>query len=500
MTNWPRWQVSLTCLMLGWCISGFAQTISVSGKVWVEPANGQEAVTPLAGVGLSNGLEVVKTDADGQYAMDIAEGQYLFVITPSHFNVRTNEFHLPQFYFSYEELLKNRKANFMLEPTDTTVAFKVAMLGDLQMRNEEEVNYTNRLLTPELYLRKDIDLAIMLGDIADDSLGILRQTRQITKHFPMMTYGVFGNHDRDLADNFTQSYQEVFGPDYYAFNKGKVHFIVMNDVVPNAEGGYRGGISQEQLSFIANDLKYVPQDYLIVFCQHIPIYTLHNRQALFELLEGRKHLLAVSGHRHVLEQEFIQTTADQKIHEVVAGAVCGLWWDGERDWKGIPTATMGFGAPKGYYVFSFESNEYQMNYKAFELPAKKQMNIWTWYPDRGDVGSSLPHGFEGNEIVANVFAGSERTEVLFRVDDNEWQPMKKVNIPDPFVSRIIALEQLGIYPTQGQIPSGLKVEDSKHIWLGYYDPNLSQGSHRVEVKARDAYGLDAFEVSFFMVR
>lgn len=498
---------------------GYGQSTQITGFIYSdvnENGSYDASETPLEGILVSNGKDIVASGVKGGYEIKATHGQTIFVIKPAGFALPTDEYGIPKAYFHYypRGTISTQypglsttndvpsRVDFGLLPSTEPDTFKVAMLGDLQMRIQEEINYTNRLLTPELYVRDDLSMAILLGDIADDELDILNGTLQITKHFKMVSYPVFGNHDRNLEQpwqhNFTSTFKSVFGPDYYAANYGKVHFIMLNDVLPNANG-YSGEITQDQLTFIKNDLKHVPKDHLVVFTQHIPLYTLKNKEALLELIADRDHVLAVSGHRHILEQEFIPYAKDKELHEVVAGAVCGLWWDGERDWKGIPVAVMGGGAPKGYYVFTFTGNQYQMTYKALELPPEKQVNIWAWQPDRGDPGMQLPAGFQGNEILANVFAGSVKTTVSMRIDDGDWQPMKKVAVQDPYIARILFYEKEGIYPTAGQIKSGLKKEPSGHIWLGYYPGNLEKGSHKVEVKATDPYGLNAYEVSFFIL-
>ncbi|WP_185154465.1 calcineurin-like phosphoesterase family protein [Fulvivirga sp. M361] len=496
-----------------------SQTTSITGTIYLDINKNNTYDTgeePLQDVLVSNGRDIVISTAEGRYTIEVNHGQTIFVIKPSGFSLPLDEFGIPNAYFHYypdkmvpaeypglsitHEVPKN--VNFGLKKSPESDTFKVAMLGDLQMRNQEEINYANRLLTPELYKRDDLSMAVLLGDIADDNLNILNGMRQITKHFKMASYPVFGNHDRNLEKpwryNFTSTFKKIFGPDYYSANYGKVHFIMLNDILPT-EKGYTGGITEDQLTFIENDLKHVPEDYLIVFNQHIPIYSLDNRKDLLELIKNREHVLAVSGHRHILEQEFIPYADGKELHEVVAGAVCGLWWDGERDWKGIPVAVMGGGAPKGYYVFTFTGNQYQMAYKALELPPEKQINLWTWQPDRGDPGMQLPNGFKGNEVLANVFAGSVRTEVSMCVDDGKWVPMQKADLQDPYIARILYYEKKGTYPTPGQIRSGLRKEPSRHLWIGSYPEGLSSGSHKVEIMAKDPYGLNAYEVSFFIL-
>lgn len=497
-----------------------AQYTTITGKVYVdENKNVQLDKTEigLPNVLVSNGVDVVVTNEEGLYEIEVREGMTIFTIKPSGYSevvdatgFSTNYFHyysdtLPTTEFpglktptSFSE-----KVNFGLWRQIEPDTFKVAMLGDLQMRIQEEINYTNRLLTPEIYKRKDLAFTVLLGDIADDNLHILNGTKQITRNFGIPTYPIFGNHDRNMETNplsiFTSTFKQNFGPDYYSFNYGQVHFIAINDIYPTEDGGYKGQLTDEHLIFIKNDLAHVPKNQLLVFLQHIPLYTIANIDTLLSIIADRPNTLAISGHRHIMEQEFLTYGQKFEMHEVVAGAVGGLWWDGERDWKGIPVAVMGGGAPKGYYVFTFAKNTYQMQYKALELPVSKQINIWVYEEERGDPGVIKPANFQGNEVLVNVFAGSERTSVKMRINDGEWQSLAKTEDHDQFIARIIRLEALGIYPTQNQNCSYLKKEPSKHIWKGYYPADLPKGSHKIEVIATDKYGLDAYEVRFFTI-
>src|SRR3546814_14093885 len=85
-----------------------------------------------------------------------------------------------------------------------------------------------------------------------------------------------GNHDIKFdveADSLSdESYEAHFGPSNYAFNHGNVHFIVLDDIIypdPRDGKGYWGGLNQQQLEFIENDLRFVPKDHLIVLAFHI---------------------------------------------------------------------------------------------------------------------------------------------------------------------------------------------------------------------------------------
>ena len=71
-----------------------------------------------------------------------------------------------------------------------------------------------------------------------------------------------------------ETYEAHFGPANYAFNYGKVHFLVLDDVLypdPRDGKGYWGGFREDQFQFIENDLKNVPKDHLVVLAMHIPL-------------------------------------------------------------------------------------------------------------------------------------------------------------------------------------------------------------------------------------
>lgn len=70
---------------------------------------------------------------------------------------------------------------------------------------------------------------------------------------------------------------------------------------------------------------------------HIPLVHTTNSSALIEILEGRGNVLALTGHMHQVERNFLHGQ-DVCVHELVTGASCGFWWVGEKDWEGIPSA------------------------------------------------------------------------------------------------------------------------------------------------------------------
>ncbi len=73
-------------------------------------------------------------------------------------------------------------------------------------------------------------------------------------------------------------------------------------------------------------------------------------------------------------------------HHLINATVCGSWWCGLNDERGIPHATMNDGAPNGYSVITFEGNKYNVRFKAAGRPVDYQMNIYL--PDDIDQNAS----------------------------------------------------------------------------------------------------------------
>ena len=78
---------------------------TVSGVVYENRSGGtrRAAGDPgIAGILVSNGRDVVKTDAAGRYALPIDEESIIFVIKPSGYAVPVDEQMLPRFYYVHQ--------------------------------------------------------------------------------------------------------------------------------------------------------------------------------------------------------------------------------------------------------------------------------------------------------------------------------------------------------------------------------------------------------------
>jgi hypothetical protein len=276
-------------------------------------------------------------------------------------------------------------------------------------------------------------------------------------------------------------------------------FVVLNTIEPVGKYGYNGNYGANDLQFLSELLKETGENQLLVISQHIPLGMLDNKSELLEIMKNQERVLLLSGHTHTVFQNFRNGSEGQQIHELTAGAVSGHWWTGEKDWQGVPLALMQCGTPRGYFEIDFsedkEGTDYQIKYKGVGLAKEKQISIWLGAPGIEVQNVLTP---EDSSFLVNVFAGSEKTEVQYRINEDEWQPMERERIIDPFISRIKKLQEEKKYPNLVSRRSPYLSRSSSHVWKSAIPTNLKEGYHKLEVWVRDIYGLDHRESLWFL--
>ncbi|MCC7228853.1 MAG: calcineurin-like phosphoesterase C-terminal domain-containing protein [Fimbriimonadaceae bacterium] len=241
------------------------------------------------------------------------------------------------------------------------------------------------------------------------------------------------------------------------------------------------------MEFVKNDLAYVPKDRLVFIAMHIPLPNVVNREELFRLIEDRPHTFSCSAHTHVQDHHFLDAkdgwNGKEPHHHLNHATVCGSWWEGALDERGIPHATMSDGAPNGFSIVEFEENRYKVSFRAASRPSSHQMNIWM-----PEEIASVDSG--KTEITVNVYAGSTRSRVEMRVAESDWIAMANVADRDPYFVQLKEME-LGPKP-----PTGMKLPNpskTKHLWKATLPAYLPTGTHAVEVRATDMFGQVHFD-------
>ena len=458
----------------------------------------------LEGISVSNGREIVKTNAKGQWQLPHDDDTIFFVIKPSGWMTPVNKHQLPQFFyihkpagspktFRYKGVDPTgplpRSINFALHKTDEPTEFKAIFFGDPQPSNIEQVDYIKHDIIEEL-VGTDARFGVTLGDIMFDKLELFPQSNADIALIGIPWFNVIGNHDLNMdADRDSDSdetFHRLFGPSYYSFDYGPVHFIVLDDVdwaKRNGKRGYHGGIDEEQMAFVKNDLALVSEKKLVCLMMHIPLPKVGNRRELYRLIEKRPHTLSISGHEHWHAHKYIGAEddwrGDKPHHHIVNVTVSGTWWKGRKDEVGIPHTTMRDGAPNGYSIITFKDTEHVLEFKAARQPATYQMNVFA--PDQvkaTDTGKT--------QIYVNVFNGSINSTVKMRLSkSDQWITLKKVMETDPFYSATRQREISGKLSPRSHLSGPIK---SDHLWKANLPEGIAPGSHLIEINATDAYG------------
>lgn len=462
-------------------------------------------------ISVTNGRDVVLTDRKGKYVLPLSNDDIIAVIKPSGYKIAVTPNNLPNFYYihkpngspdlDYKGVEPTgdlpRHVNFGLIPSKENEDFTALLFGDPQPYNLKEVGYFKKGIVDELLNVKNVAFGLSLGDLVGNNLELFNPYIQAVREVGIPWYNLMGNHDMNFDAKTDQlsdeTYEAHFGPANYAFNYGKVHFIILDDVLypdPRDHKSYWGGFRQDQLQFIKNDLKFVPKDYLIVLAFHIPLsepdgdfFRDKDRNTLFELLKDFPHTLSLSAHTHIQRQDFFgkeQGWLRQKPHHHYnVGTTSGDWYSGKINEQGIPIATMRDGTPNGYAFIHFTGNQYQIRYKVAGKPKEYQMNIFA--PKVVAAGKKSKAG-----IYVNFFMGSESDKVLYRIDQGEWKEMKRVKAFDPAY-----VELVYEWDTTNELIPGRRSSNPincTHLWRGKIPTDLHVGKHQIEVKATDMYG------------
>ncbi|NJB87737.1 hypothetical protein GGR26_003523 [Lewinella marina] len=490
-----------------------AQSIA-RGTVYAD-ANGngkmdrQESGIP--GVSVTNGEAVVQTDAAGRYTLPVGSDNTIAVIKPAGYAVPVDGNNLPRYYYHHKPEgspatqfpgvaatgALPATINFPLVPVEESERFTALVFGDPQPYTEEEVDYFARGIVSEVAGIENVRFGLSLGDLVGDDLDLFRPYTAAIRRVGIPWYNVMGNHDMNfdaptdaLAD---ETFEAHFGPANYAFNYGKVHFIVLDDILypdPRDSSGYWGGFREDQLNFVENDLKFVPEDHLIVLAFHIPLnegggetYRDGDRERLFDILERFPNTLSLSAHTHIQRQDYFGPEAGNERgtphHEYNVGTTSGDWYSGKPDANGVPVSTMRDGTPKGYAFLHFDGNRYSTEYRAAGRPADYQMEIF--HPRVLAQGQGTRAG-----IYANFFVGRHGDEVIYRVDDGEWKPMSYVEEQDPAYESSIYEWDTADELLPGR--RGSNAIPSTHLWRANIPTRLDPGTHTIEIRATDQFG------------
>ena len=356
-------------------------TQELSGTVFLDRnANGVRDVGEpgVAGVVVSDQDTVVRTAADGGYRLRSGGGHgVIFVSAPTGYRV------VGQFWHTAADVERGAGA-FALAAASAQRSFTFVHASDTHI-SEQSAPRTRRLrdmvdsLQPEFVL--------ITGDLVRDALrvgekearGYYELFARERAAFRTPAYTVPGNHEifgieRQLSKVepthplFGKAmYRSYFGPDYYSFNVGGVHFVGLNTVDIH-DGWYHGHVDSLQLRWLERDLAALQAGTTVVTFDHIPFYStadelggfddgppaptlieiggkrvfrhvVANADTVLAILARQRHVMALGGHVHIGERlRYVRDGPETRFEN--SAAVVG------------PTNTGGRVFPSGFTVYS----------------------------------------------------------------------------------------------------------------------------------------------------
>lgn len=483
-------------------------------------------------VAVSNGRDVVLTDRQGRYGLDVSDGDTVFVVKPSGFALPRDENNIPRFSYLHQpqgtppELrLRYRgidptgplpaSIDFALSRQAEPDAFEVILFTDPQPESPVELGHVRDTAVTRV-LGTKAAFGMTTGDILFDDLSFYGRSNRIMGRIGIPWFHIGGNHDLNFeapdARYSRETFKRVYKAPYYAFHHGKALFLMLDTVhylgaasgAGDGVGRYEGRIGERQLAFVANMLAQTPKDRLVVIAMHIPLYTdlnpddprqnVMDRERLLDLL-GNRPVLSLAGHTHTTEHHYPRAGGAGSHHHHVLTAVSGSWWSGPSSRTGIPSADSRDGTPNGFHVLSVDGAGYTTRYRPAQGEPDEGMRIVLESQYRGGAGevlrdyrpmqtlrSPVPReSLSATNLVVNVFDGGPRTRVSYRIGSGPAVAMVRTRRPDPFVNEVYLR-----YP-EAKKP-WVKAEPSSHIWVARLDGDIPAGSHRITVDVEDEYG------------
>jgi hypothetical protein len=438
----------------------------------------------IAGVAVTDGYNITQTNDQGAYTLlGNATSDYIYITIPAGYAVTVKN-EVPCFYqkitdrssprqrfdFTLEKSAQHDDKHVLIAWADPQVAFEEE-LPSLQQAAADV-----RQLLDEQYKAVPA-VGIVCGDIIADikqEATFYEPVKQIIRDMNIPFFYAAGNHDMDTdvrSDYLSkETYKHHFGPTYYAFNRGKIHYVVLDDVFCVARSYLSiGYLSEQQLNWLEQDLALVPHGATVVVSLHIPTFSrearraewgkeamtkvLQNRTALYDLLTPfNAHIL--SGHEHYNENYVIRPNIYEHLHT----SLCGLFWQAPYSSDGAP---MGYGVYEfdgdsvtWYFKTVGEDRDYQFNaYPVGANPEKPDaitVNIWNydphwkvyWYEDGVKMGEMQSYtGYDPtivNYVKAHVenfrynYVGAGPTDHLFYAIPESSSAKIKIEAIDGF--------------------------------------------------------------------
>ena len=474
-------------------------TASVKGKICWEDG------TPAAGIQVSDGFSITRTDAQGCYSIDKRNvyAQWVYYTIPADAAVQTGPEGMPCFYKALDA--NTQEYDFTLKKAEVENRFRILALGDPQVRkaNNGLYRFNNETAKDirEYVASKESDMptyAVALGDLVHNEWHLYPQVKQMlsVKNLSVPCFCVIGNHDHEFSASdpipdlrSQRKYEAAMGPVNYSFERGNVHCLVLDNIVHQgkSETSCTDELCERVMEWAREDLKSVSREKSVMVFMHAQL-TYGTAPELFELLSEFKEARVVGGHLHYLNN--LKETVNGKV--IRNDDVCttnGVDWCAQ---------VAGGGEPMGYASYELENGSVKNQiYKSTGKPEDFQLRLYRTsdfppfeYAVKNDAPRTYKFGVSGDGmIVANVWNATD--EWTFEVYENGVKTdgtLEQMKMHD-------AWSCWYFYKVLGRNTYSYSRKSAHMFWYELKDKNASS----VKVRAKDGYG-NVFEQSVFTTR
>ena len=362
------------------------KTSTIYGQVLCE---GQ----PVPGVVVSDGQLVATTDETGTYklASEKKEG-LVFISVPSGYTVAKGYGAIPSFWKHTAEAADVvERIDFQLQRQNGQDNHRVYLVGDVHGM------YSNNATEQFAWFVSDLNkqaeayagpqVAVQMGDSTWDYIWYSSNPFKMPDYLawgnsvsiPM--FNCMGNHDGDMYQTsdwlYGRDFRDYFGPTYYSFNMGKVHYVVLDDVRTCNDGSgtagrdYRFGHSEEQLAWLQKDLSYVPTSTPLVVLYHIQMlnrngsqaYSAYGNMSIADFVapfSAYSNVRYYAAHTHNLYSAKM-TVSGKTVNEQNVSAICAdFWGSGSEDERNLMCRD---GSPSGYRVLDVNDKNFKDSFR-----------------------------------------------------------------------------------------------------------------------------------------
>lgn len=437
---------------------------------------------PVADAVVSDGFSCGKTDSEGYYCFTSAcpqRSKFVHVSIPDGYRPKIVD-GVPVFFSkvpAYSNGVPRKLNNIVLQKASPLNDYYVIMTGDPQSRAYSASPAEQLAFTSESAYRDHLaDIAekvkkldrpcfgIAMGDIVFNDPSQYSVYTEGLSAINSPFFAAIGNHDHQYSgkkddDECAVEFEEVFGPRNCSFNIGKLHYVLIDNMIfePDPSTGkitdFSVGIEDAFMTWLEKDLSYVDKNSTVMICAHVPFCSpsAFSAEKSFRNMSGFKALIAQykavylwSGHVHrmdtkatrtsgelpnVEEHTLLRSTGSLKTNDFICddgtprGYMVVSVSGSSVTWKYHPCVSQtgacqhpGYTYP--YRDFDFVNGRAVMRDGSGELDERYQMKVYS----RGD--------YDDDYIYVNVFMWDSKWSVPVLTVDGKDYPMEQKNFHD----------------------------------------------------------------------